>query len=101
MPVHWLLWPLGVARRDDSRGLRNPSLFLLCGRDPHLSGPPTSGFQAGLAAARLLRRTGDQRGEGVGICTMFCSPWHLCPWPCPHRGSSSPPCCGPPLPGAP
>lgn len=42
------------------------TLPLLCfvGETLISQAPPTSGFQVGLAAARLLRRTGDQRGEG-------------------------------------
>lgn len=99
--VHWLLWPLGVAWRDDSRGLRNPSLLCFVGETLISQAPPTSAFQVGLAAARLLRRTGDQRGEG----------WAFVPCSA-HRGISAsshvpteapapPPCCEPPLPGAP
>lgn len=47
-----------------------PFPALLCWRESHLSGPPTSGFQVGLATGRHLRKTGDQSREWWSIRTL-------------------------------
>ena len=52
--------------------------------------PPTSGSQVGLATARHLRRTGDQRGEWWAFRPCVLLPMASLPAAMSTRGSSSP-----------